>query len=131
MLAMNGNTATYMQYAYARVRSILHKGGIDPAALRAAGGTVQVREPAERALALALLRFPEALEAVVADYRPNQLTAYLFDLANQYSTFYENCPVLKAPDEATRASRLVLCDLVARTIEQGLALLGIGVVEKM
>jgi arginyl-tRNA synthetase len=131
MLAMNGNTATYMQYAYARVRSILQRGGIDAVALRAASARITITEPAERALAVALLRLPEALDAVVADYRPNQLTAYLFDLANQYSTFYEQCPVLKAPDEATRASRLALCDLTARTIRQGLALLGIEVVEKM
>ena len=66
-----------------------------------------------------------------ADYRPNHLTNYLFELANRYSTFFEQCPVLKAPDEATRASRLALCDLTARTIRQGLELLGIGVVEQM
>ena len=77
------------------------------------------------------LRFSEALQLTVSDYRPNQLTSYLFELANRYSTFFEECPVLKAESEATRNSRLLLCDLTARTIQQGLALLGIDVIEKM
>ncbi len=131
MLAMNGNTATYMQYAYARVRSIFAKGDVDAAALRKSKPAISLAEPAERALGLELLRFSEALEAAAADYRPNHLTNYLFELANRYSTFFEQCPVLKAPDEATRTSRLALCDLTARTIRQGLELLGIGVVEQM
>ncbi len=131
MLAMNGNTATYMQYAYARVRSIFRKGGVDVEALRASGAPIRLDTPAERALALELLRFAEALELVAADYRPNQLTAYLFDLANRYSTFFENCPVLKAASDEIRTSRLLLCDLTARTIEKGLSLLGIDVVERM
>lgn len=131
MLAMNGNTATYMQYAYARVRSIFAKGGIDVERLRNSGAAIKLNHDAERALALALLQFSEALADAVVDYRPNVLTAYLFELANRYSTFFEQCPVLKAPDEATRASRLLLCDLTARTIRQGLDLLGIGVVERM
>jgi arginyl-tRNA synthetase len=131
MLAMNGNTATYMQYAYARVRSIFAKGGVNAAALRASRPTIALGEPAERALGLELLRFSESLEAAAADYRPNHLTNYLFELANRYSTFFEQCPVLKAPDDAARSSRLALCDLTARTIRQGLDLLGIGVVEQM
>jgi len=131
MLAMNGNTATYMQYAYARVRSIFRKGGVDVEALRRECPEVLLNTPAERALLLEILRFGEALEQAAADYRPNLLTAYLFELANHYSTFFENCPVLKAPDEALRASRLLLCDLTARVIEQGLQLLGIKVVERM
>lgn len=131
MLAMNGNTATYMQYAYARVRSIFAKGAVDAAALRASRPKILLGEPAERALGLELLRFSEALAAAAADYRPNHLTNYLFELANRYSTFFEQCPVLKAPDDATRSSRLALCDLTARTIRQGLDLLGIGVVEQM
>jgi arginyl-tRNA synthetase len=68
---------------------------------------------------------------MLVDYRPNLLTAYLFDLAQTYFTFYEKCPVLKAESESLRASRLLLCDLTARTIKQGLGLLGIGVVDKM
>ena len=87
--------------------------------------------PAERALGLELLRFSEALDLTVADYRPNQLTAYLFDLANRYSTFFEQCHVLRAESDELRQSRLLLCDLTARTIQKGLELLGIKVVEKM
>ncbi len=131
MLAMNGNTATYMQYAYARVRSIFAKGNVDVEALRTSGGRIRLETPAERALGLELLRFAEALELTVADFRPNQLTAYLFGLANCYSTFFENCPVLKAGNEELRQSRLLLCDLTARTIRQGLELLGIDVVDRM
>lgn len=131
MLAMHGNTATYMQYAYARVRSIFRKQGIDAQELRAAGACILLPTPAERALGLELLRFSEALDLVLDDYRPNQLTNYLFELANRYSVFYEQCPVLKAENEGLRQSRLLLCDLTARTIRQGLELLGIDVVEKM
>ena len=131
MLAMNGNTATYMQYAHARVLSIFSRGHVDVAALRAGGGKIDLARPVERALALAILRFSEALDQVAAEYRPNFLTAYLFELANRYSTFFEECPVLKAPDEATRTSRLLLCDLTARTLRRGLELLGIAVVDKM
>ena len=131
MLAMTGNTATYMQYAYARVVSIFAKGEVDIAALRASAAPIALAHPVERALALGLLRFSEALDDTAAEYRPNLLTAYLFEVANRYSSFFEQCPVLKAPDEATRTSRLLLCDLTARTIRQGLELLGIGVVDKM
>ena len=95
-----------------------------------AGAPIVLDSPAERALGLELLRFSEALDLTVADYRPNQLTCYLFDLANRYSTFFEQCPVLGPTDEL-RQSRLLLCDLTARTIQKGLELLGINVVEKM
>ena len=131
MLAMNGNTATYMQYAYARVRNIFAKGDIDIEQLRASGAAITLGTPAERALALELLRFGDALSLAMTDYRPNQLTAYLFDLANSFSTFYEKCPVLKAETPELRDSRLLLSDLTARTIRKGLELLGIGVEEKM
>ena len=131
MLAMNGNTATYMQYAYARVRSIFAKGNIDVEALRRAAPPILLQTPAERALAVELLRFGEALELMVADYRPNQLTSYLFELSNRYSVFFEQCPVIRAESEPLRASRALLCDLTARTLERGLELLGIRVVEKM
>ncbi len=104
MLAMNGNTATYMQYAYARVLSIFAKGEVDAAALRASRSKIELEQPVERALALGLLQFSEALADAVAEYRPNLLTAYLFELANRYSSFFEQCPVLKAPNEATRAA---------------------------
>jgi len=131
MLAMTGNTATYMQYSYARVRSIFAKGGVDREELRSSKTAIRLEQPQERALGMALLQFGEALTRVAADYRPNHLTAYLFDLASKYSSFFENCPVLKAEDEATRSSRLMLCDLTARTLERGLELLGIETVERM
>ncbi len=129
---MNGNTATYMQYAYARVQSIFRRGNVQIETLRSAGLPIALGHAAERGLAVEILRFAEALEDVVADYRPNLLTAYLFDqLARQFSTFFEQCPVLKAETPELRRSRLLLCDLTARTIQKGLDLLGIGVVEKM
>jgi arginyl-tRNA synthetase len=131
MMALNGNTATYMQYAYARVRSIFRKGGLDPEAFRATRPEVVLGQPSERTLGLLLLRWPETLEQTAIELKPNLLTDYLFGLANAFSGFFENCPVLKAPDEATRASRLALCDLTARTLEQGLRLLGIDVAERM
>jgi arginyl-tRNA synthetase len=131
MLAMNGNTATYMQYGNARVRSIFARGGIDADTLRASGASISLDSPAERALGLELLRFAEALDLMLADYRPNHLTSYLFDLTNRYSTFFEQCHVLRAETEQLRQSRLMLCDLTARTIQKGLELLGIKVVDKM
>jgi len=136
MLAKEGDTATYMQYAYARVCGIFRKGGVDRAALRQepsdlGNPRILINEPAERALALALCRFAEAVEDVVGDFRPNLLTQYLFSLANQFSTFYDQCPVLKDVDERTKTSRLLLCDLTARVIAHGLSLLGIRTCERM
>ena len=130
MLQLTGNTAAYMQYAVARVEGIFTKGGVDREALRRAGHGVQVSDPRERALALELLRFGEVLEDVEADSRPNVLTAWLYDLAGRYSTFYDALPVLKAAG-ADRDSRLALCDLTGRVLRRGLELLGIGTVEKM
>jgi arginyl-tRNA synthetase len=130
MLQLTGNTAAYMQYAAARVEGIFTKGGIDRPALRGACRDVRLGHPRERALALELLRFSEALEDVEADYRPNVLTAYLYDLAGCYSTFYDELPVLKA-EGADRDSRLALCDLTGRVLRKGLELLGIGTVERM
>jgi arginyl-tRNA synthetase len=130
MLQLTGNTAAYMQYAVARVEGIFTKGGVDREALRRAGHGVQVSDPRERALALELLRFGEVLEDVEADSRPNVLTAWLYDVAGRYSTFYDALPVLKAAG-ADRDSRLALCDLTGRVLRRGLELLGIGTVEKM
>lgn len=133
MLAMEGNTAPYMQYAYARVRSIERKGqdkGVDVKAELAGLGRVYLTEPDELALAKHLIRYSEAIKAAIADYRPNNLTAFLFELAQRFSTFYANCPVLDA-DPSKRPTRLLLCDLTARTIRHGLALLGISVIEQM
>ncbi|HJT76556.1 MAG TPA: arginine--tRNA ligase [Gemmataceae bacterium] len=131
MLSTEGNTATYMQYAYARIRSIFRKGGVDPEALRREPPLPPVEQPEERALALQLLRFPDALETATADYRPNVITAYLWDLAKAYSQFYDRCHVLNAPTPELRQGRLLLCDLTARVIRQGLDLLGIRTVERM
>jgi len=131
MLAMTGNTGTYMQYAYARIQNIFAKGGVDVAALRASGKEIRSTHPAERALILELLRFPEAVELVLEDYRPHQLTAYLFDLSNRFSTFYQECPVLQAPSPEVRAGRLLLCDVTGRVIRRGLQLLGIETVDRM
>ena len=131
MVALEGNTATYMQYSYARTQSIFAKGGIDVAALRESSTEITLEHPMERALALEVLRLAEALEEAVLDYRPNQLTSYLFELAKRFSDFYQQCHVLKAEEESLRRSRLLLCDLTGRTIKLGLDLLGISVVDKM
>lgn len=131
MLAMTGNTASYMQYSYARVSSIFGRGGVDVAQLRESGAAITLGHPAERALGVAILQFSEALDRVAADYRPNYLTDYLYELAGKYSSFFENCPVLKAESDDIRNSRLLLCDLTARTLARGLDLLGISVVERM
>jgi arginyl-tRNA synthetase len=131
MLAMKGNTATYMQYSYARVRSIFARGGIDCTALRQQPGSITLDHPAERSLGLTLVRLSESLERAAADYRPSHLTAYLFELAGRYAEFFESCPVLRAENEATRQRRLKLCDLTGRTLKLGLSLLGIDVVDKM
>jgi arginyl-tRNA synthetase len=131
MLAMTGNTAAYMQYSYARVRSIFSRGGVDACTLRKSAAPILLDSPTERKLAVALLQFSEALDRLTEDYRPNHLTSYLFQLASQYSEFFEHCPVLKASSDEQRNSRLLLCDLTARTIRQGLHLLGIEVVERM
>lgn len=131
MLATDGNTATYMQYAYARNRSIFREGGENPERYRANPPSVTLDQPAERALGLQLLRFPEAVDAAAQDYRPNAITAYLWDLSKAFSGFYQTCPVLKAESPPLRESRLLLCDLTARVIQKGLDLLGIKTVERM
>ena len=131
MLAMTGNTATYMQYCYARVQSIFARGGVRAEDVRASGAKVVFQQPQERALAIQILRISESLADMKGDYMPHHLTGYLFDLAKSYSAFFENCPVLKAESAEIRASRLLLCDLTARAIKLGLSLLGIGVPEKM
>lgn len=131
MLAEGGNTAAYMQYAYARCRSIFREGGIEDARFRKDPPAVILSEPAERALALQLLRFPEAIEAAAAEYLPHLITGYLWDLAKAASAFYEKCHVLQAPTPELRDSRLLLVDLVGRVIQEALSLLGIRTVERM
>jgi arginyl-tRNA synthetase len=131
MLATDGNTATYMQYAYVRNRGIFRKGDEDEGPFRTAPPLPTLREPQERALALELLRFGEAAEAAAAEYQPLSITGYLWDLAKSYSGFFQNCPVLKAESPSLRQSRLLLCDLTARVIQKGLDLLGIRTVERI
>jgi len=134
MLAMDGNTAPYMQYAYARIKSIERKAqerGINVKDELADLQSIHLTEPDELHLGKHLIRYGEAIQAAAADYRPNYLTAYLYELAQKFSSFYTNCPVLDAgPDK--RPTRLLLCRLTARTIEHGLSnLLGIEVIERM
>jgi arginyl-tRNA synthetase len=134
MLAMDGNTAPYMQYAYARIKSIERKAlseDIDIKTELAGVKKLNLTDPAEIDLAKHLCRYGEAVESAAADYKPNFLTSYLHELAQKFSVFYTNCPVLKAPADK-KFTRLLLCDLTAKTIKHGLnVLLGIKVVEQM
>jgi len=134
MLAMDGNTAPYMQYAYARIKSIERKAqtkDVDIEDELAGLEALDLTEPSELDLAKCLIRYGEAIQAAAADYRPNYLTAYLYELAQKFSAFYTNCPVLKS-EPTKRPTRLLLCDLTAKTIKHGLSeLLGIEVVEQM
>jgi len=126
MLSFDGNTAPYLLYAYARIRSIFRKQEAQ------SGQTyhIQIHEKAEKVLALKLLQFSEVIEQVAQDCFPNQLCLYLYELAGIYMHFYEVCPVLKAEPEI-RNSRLGFCHLTASTISQGLDLLGINTLEQM
>jgi arginyl-tRNA synthetase len=128
MLALTGNTGPYLQYATARTRSIFRKAGIVP---DSAAGPIVLTEDAERALALRLLGFGAAVNQVAEGAEPHKLAGFLFEAASTFTTFYEKCPVLDAPDEATRASRLALCALTLRVLLTGLDLLGIPVPERM
>ncbi|MBC8378488.1 MAG: arginine--tRNA ligase [Planctomycetes bacterium] len=131
MLAMEGNTAPYMQYAYARIQSILRKGDINVENELANLAGLSFADEAEKELAKMLIRYNQAINIAAAECRPNYLTTYLYDLAQSFSRFYNACPVLKA-DAKQRPLRLLLCDLTARTIHHGLSeLLGIDVVEQM
>ncbi|WP_144124553.1 arginine--tRNA ligase [Catellatospora sichuanensis] len=126
MLSFSGDTGAYLQYTYARINSIFRKGGVTPD--RAA--TVLLDSPAERALAMQLLGFPAVVADAAETLQFHRLAGYLQSLAGAYTAFYDNCPVLKA-DGPVRASRLLLCDLTARVIAQGLGLLGIEAPERM
>ena len=133
MLAMQGNTAPYMMYAYARIRSIYRKAAerFGSPDVYAADVAIKLDDAAERALALRLARFRETIDVVASDLAAHTLCGYLYDTASDFMRFYEVCPVIKAPDETTRLSRMRLCDLTARTLRLGLALLGIEVIERM
>jgi arginyl-tRNA synthetase len=140
MLALQGNTAPYLLYAYARIRSIFRKS--ESASFSSPSSSLKsddedeenakivLAAPEEIALAKHLLNFGLTLEAVAEEYRPNFLCNFLFELAGKFTSFYENCPVLKA-EGAVRESRLALCDLTARVLKSGLETLGIESVEQM
>ena len=130
MLALQGNTAPYLVYAYARIKSIFRKAA-ETFNIQHSTLNIQLVAPEELTLAKHLLNFGITLEAVAEELRPNYLCNYLFELAGKFTSFYENCPVLKAEDAATRDSRLALCDLTARVLKQGLETLGIETVEQM
>ncbi|MEU3962650.1 arginine--tRNA ligase [Streptomyces buecherae] len=127
MVSLNGDTSVYLQYAYARIQSILRKAGDT----RPAAHPELTLAPAERALGLHLDQFAETLAEVAEAYEPHKLAAYLYQLASHYTTFYSECPVLKADSPAQVENRLFLCDLTARTLHQGMALLGIRTPERL
>lgn len=129
MLAFEGNTAPYMQYAYTRVLSVFRKAGIDESALAAA--PVVISEDREAQLAARLLQFEETLAVVAREGTPHVMCAYLYDLAGLFSGFYEHCPILSAESEETRNSRLKLALLTAKSLKLGLDTLGIETVERM
>ena len=128
MISFRGNTGPYLQYAAVRIRSIFRKGGQNEQ-----GGTspILITHPAERGLALRLLGFGTSVGAVAETFEPHRLCAYLFELASQFSVFNEECPVLQAPSEPVRDSRLALCSLTLRVLTLGLDLLGVPVPEQM
>jgi arginyl-tRNA synthetase len=128
MLSLKGNTAPYLQYAYARIQSILREAGW-------AGGPpgdvpIELLAPQEIDLARVLVGLPDVLDRVATEYAPNHLAAHLFELAQAFSQLYEHCPVLKAPEPA-RTSRLGLCAATAQSLRLGLRLLGIQVVDRI
>ncbi|MGW1909955.1 arginine--tRNA ligase [Streptomyces sp. NPDC002076] len=127
MVSLNGDTSVYLQYAYARIQSILRKaGGTRPAA----HPELELAE-AERALGLHVDAFAETVAEAAAEYAPHKLAGYLYQLASLYTSFYDKCPVLKAETPAQVENRLFLCDITARTLHQGMALLGIRTPEKL
>ncbi|RRN01750.1 arginine--tRNA ligase [Bibersteinia trehalosi] len=127
MLSFEGNTAPYMQYAYTRIRSIFSRAGIDADSVV---GDIAINEEKERALAVKLLQFEEAVSTVAKDGTPHVLCQYIYELAGIFSSFYEACPILNA-EENVKNSRLKLANLTAKTLKQGLDLLGIKTAEKM
>ncbi len=131
MVRLDGHTSAYIQYSYARTRSILRNSGkqLDGEEI----GLIHIRleHHAERDLALSLLRLEDVMLQVSCDYLPNLLADYLYDISKAFSSFFEQCPVLKAETDELRQSRLALCEITGRTLRLGLELLGIKVVERM
>jgi arginyl-tRNA synthetase len=130
MLSFDGNTAPYLQNAHVRVHGIFRRRKSNGIEVRIDYANVRLESPFEVALAKHMLRFGEVVELVARESKPHHLTNYLYELATRYHAFFENCPVLQS-DERTRASRLALCDLVARYLAKGLDLLGIEHPEQM
>jgi arginyl-tRNA synthetase len=128
MISFKGNTGPYLQYATARIRSIFRRAQIDEAGLH---GPIRITAPAERELARKLLEFGPVVTQVAETAEPHRLCSYLFELASLFTSFYEQCPVLKADDEETRNSRLALCAAVLRILVVGLGLLGVPVPDRM
>lgn len=129
MLSFEGNTAPYMQYAYTRIRSIFNRSQIDLSEVEQA--QLSITDEKERALAIKLLQFEEAVQVVGKEGTPHVLCAYLYELAGIFSSFYEHCPILNNDNQQVKLSRLKLALLTERTLKQGLDLLGIKTVEKM
>ncbi|PRH79469.1 arginine--tRNA ligase [Streptomyces solincola] len=127
MVSLTGDTSVYLQYAYARIRSILRKAGED----RPAAHPELALAPAERALGLHLDQFGEVLAEVAGSYEPHKLAAYLYQLASHLTSFYAECPVLKADTAEQKENRLFLCELTGRTLHQGMELLGIRTPERL
>jgi arginyl-tRNA synthetase len=128
MISFKGNTGPYLQYATARIRSIFRRAGLDEAA---AGGPIVIAAPAERELARKLLEYGSVINQVAESAEPHRLCAYLFEVASLFTSFYEQCPVLKADDEETRNSRLALCAAALRVLTTGLGLLGVPIPDRM
>ena len=128
MLSFQGNTAPYLQNAYVRIRSIFRKAEVEGIGIQS--GPISISEPAERALALQILKFGETLHAVLEDQRPNLLCLYLYELADSFHHFYEACPILKS-EGGIRSSRMELAGITSKVLKTGLGLLGIGVPERM
>jgi arginyl-tRNA synthetase len=127
MLALEGNTSVYLQYANARVLSLIARAGGDVGP----DTSIRLDAPAERTLAIKLLQFPTAVTNATTEFAPHKLCTYLYETAATFSTFYEHCPILKAPSAESRRSRLALAQLTSRVLTHGLALLGIGVPARM
>jgi arginyl-tRNA synthetase len=128
MISFRGNTGPYLQYATTRIRSIFRRAGIDETT---PGGPIVITESAERDLALKLLSFGAVVTQVADSAEPHQLCTYLFEVASLFTTFYEQCPVLKADDEEIRQSRLALCAAALRVLTTGLGLLGVPLPDRM
>lgn len=128
MLSFEGDTAPYLQYAYSRIQSIFTKAGVSASDL----GDISIEAPQEKALAMKLMQLEDTIDAMLTDCTPNLLCSYLYELASQYMSFYEACPILKdGIEEHVKRSRLALCAAVSRTLKQGLDILGIDVMERM